>query len=47
MLPHALLCSIFSTTHLLHVHIYARQGNEVAKGYRGCKGLVDDESTGN
>lgn len=47
MLSHTLFCSIFSQTHLLNAHIYAREGNEVARGYRGYRGLWDDESIGN
>lgn len=47
MLSHTLLFSIFSPTHLPNAHIYAREGNEVARGYWGCRGLLDDESLGN
>jgi hypothetical protein len=35
-----------SQTHLFDAHIYAKEGNELAKGYTGCRGLFDDESIG-
>lgn len=48
MLSHALLYSIFLSNSLLDAQIYAKEGNEVAKGYaRRGKGLSDDENIGN